>query len=360
MGSIRAYETQTGRRYRVQYRTPEHRLTSKRGFRTKGEAERYLATVEVAKMRGEWVAPSRSRATVGELAEMWFGAQMQIKPTTRIGYRQALDKHILPRWGNTRLVDVSHGEVQAWVAKLSENLGPSIVRQIYLVLAGILKYAMRDNRLTRNVAEHVQLPRLVKRKHGYLSHKQVQDLAEECGDWSDLVLTLAYTGLRWGEVVALSPEHVDLARKRFDVARAVSTPGGVVTWGTPKNHERRSVPFPALLMESLQLRLASNRQLVFSAPAGGLLHAGNFRSRVFYPALERCVEADPTFPRVTIHDLRHTAASLAVSAGANVKAVQRMLGHASAAMTLDVYADLFDDDLDEVAAALDRHARNVG
>ena len=53
----------------------------------------------------------------------------------------------------------------------------------------------------------------------------------------------------------------------------------------------------------------------------------------------------PTFPKLTVHDLRHTAASLAVSAGANVKAVQRMLGHASAAMTLDVYADLFDDDL---------------
>ena len=57
-------------------------------------------------------------------------------------------------------------------------------------------------------------------------------------------------------------------------------------------------------------------------------------------------------PRATPHDLRHTAASLAVSAGANVKAVQKMLGHASAAMTLDIYADLFDDDLEAVATAL--------
>ena len=65
----------------------------------------------------------------------------------------------------------------------------------------------------------------------------------------------------------------------------------------------------------------------------------------------------PTFPRITPHDLRHTAASLAVSSGAHVKAVQRMLGHASAAMTLDVYADLFDDELDAVAAALDRAKR---
>lgn len=64
--------------------------------------------------------------------------------------------------------------------------------------------------------------------------------------------------------------------------------------------------------------------------------------------------SDPTMPRVTPHDLRHTAASLAVSSGANVKAVQRMLGHASAAMTLDVYADLFDDDLEAVAQAMSK------
>jgi len=59
---------------------------------------------------------------------------------------------------------------------------------------------------------------------------------------------------------------------------------------------------------------------------------------------------------MTIHDLRHTAASLAVQSGANVKTIQRMLGHTSAAMTLDVYSDLFDDDLDAVSAALNRAA----
>ena len=66
---------------------------------------------------------------------------------------------------------------------------------------------------------------------------------------------------------------------------------------------------------------------------------------------------DNTFPIVTPHDLRHTAVSLAVSAGANVKAVQRMLGHANASMTLDVYADLFDEDLDGVADRLDTAIR---
>lgn len=78
----------------------------------------------------------------------------------------------------------------------------------------------------------------------------------------------------------------------------------------------------------------------------------NAGSGWFAGAVKRACEEDEEFPRVTLHDLRHTAASLAVSAGANVKAVQRMLGHASAAMTLDVYADLFDEDMDSVAVAL--------
>lgn len=72
----------------------------------------------------------------------------------------------------------------------------------------------------------------------------------------------------------------------------------------------------------------------------------------FMGAVKRARKADAKFPEITLHDLRHTAASLAVSAGANVKAVQRMLGHASAAMTLDVYAELFDEDMDAVARNL--------
>ncbi|WP_415880987.1 tyrosine-type recombinase/integrase [Mycobacterium intracellulare] len=107
----------------------------------------------------------------------------------------------------------------------------------------------------------------------------------------------------------------------------------------------------------------------FTDQRGAVLRNSNYRSRVFEPAV-RAVQAaaaaqrarevatageasTPEFPTITPHDLRHTAASLAVSAGANVKAVQRMLGHAKASMTLDVYADLFDEDLDAVAANLD-------
>jgi integrase len=87
---------------------------------------------------------------------------------------------------------------------------------------------------------------------------------------------------------------------------------------------------------------------VFTAPNGGTPRNTNFRSRVLLPAAALVGLAG-----VTPHDLRHTAASLAVAAGANVKAVQRMLGHASASMTFDVYAGLSGDDLDAVATRLD-------
>lgn len=98
-------------------------------------------------------------------------------------------------------------------------------------------------------------------------------------------------------------------------------------------------------------------ELVFTDMRGGVLRNSNYRARVFTPAVAACQMTDPSFPTITPHDLRHTAASLAVSAGANVKALQRMLGHAKASMTLDTYADLFDADLDGVADSLDAAIR---
>ncbi|WP_052226506.1 tyrosine-type recombinase/integrase [Microbacterium mangrovi] len=149
----------------------------------------------------------------------------------------------------------------------------------------------------------------------------------------------------------------------------MTEPGGRLVYGTPKTHTRRSVPYPALLSPVIDWQRAERApdDLLFRSPENEPLRNANFRQRVLEPAIERIqsgyttsagdrIPPDPTFPRITPHDLRHTAASLAISAGANVKAVQRMLGHASATMTLDVYADLFADDLEEVSNALESAA----
>jgi integrase len=164
---------------------------------------------------------------------------------------------------------------------------------------------------------------------------------------------LAYTGLRRGEAAALRVRRVDLLRRRIEVVESVTEVGGQAVTGTPRTHQRRSVPLTRSLVEPMTRQLAGKGpdDLVFTSPTGGVLRNGNFRHRVFDSAAESV-----GLTGVTPHDLRHTAASLAIAAGANVKAVQRMLSHASAAMTLDVYAGLFGDDLDTVADRLDQAA----
>jgi len=160
----------------------------------------------------------------------------------------------------------------------------------------------------------------------------------------------AYTGIRWGEAAALRVGRVDLERRRLSIDEATAEVGDKVIFGTPKTHTCRVVPFPAFLAGPLTELIAGRGpdELLFTAPGGGVLRNTNFRSRVFEHA-----KADLGLGALRIHDLRHTAASLAVAAGANVKVVQRMLGHASAAMMLDVYAGLFSDDLDDVADRMD-------
>ena len=181
-------------------------------------------------------------------------------------------------------------------------------------------------------------------------------LACEISPYGSVVRFLAYTGLRWGEMAALRVDSFEMLRRRVNVRDAVAEVKGRIVWSTPKSHERRSVPFPQFVSEELAALMVgkSREDLVFTAPDGGILRVSTFRPRTFAPAVRRLVAADPDFPWVTPHDLRHTAASLAISGGANPKAVQTMLGHQSAVLTLDTYADLFPDDLELVSTALDK------
>ena len=145
-----------------------------------------------------------------------------------------------------------------------------------------------------------------------------------------------------------------MLRRRVNISRSVTESGGLV-WSTPKTWERRSVPFPAALPDELSaLMVGKGREdLVFTDMRGGVLRNSELACSCVRACRREVPEIRRVVPEITPHDLRHTATFSPVSAGANVKALQRMLGHARASMTLDVYADLFDDDLDEVAASLD-------
>lgn len=218
------------------------------------------------------------------------------------------------------------------------------------MLAAILDDAVKDRRLPVNPVRGVDLPWKTKKPHMFLSHEQIRDLAD-CSKYPVLIRVLAYCGLRWGEVTGLRVQDVDMIRRRLNINQNTVDVGGKIKVGTPKSHERRSVPFPEFLAPAIG-ELCKNRHredLVFPNDDGSYLRHINMREHKSW--LGSAVITSGV-SRVTPHDLRHTAASFAVSARANVKAVQRMLGHSSASMTLDVYAKFFDGDLDGVAIAL--------
>lgn len=355
MASIEAYETKSGRRWRVRYRKPDHSSTDKRGFRRKRDAEDWAARTLASINDGLYVDPQAGLRTVGQLASGWLAAKrVSVKPsyyeTLMIAYRT----HVEPLWGARSVKSLTRGEIQEWAGALSSQKSPSVVWRAMGILKGICDDAVKDSLILRNPCNGVSLPRKTRRRHRYLTMGQLLEVASCSGYYEPLILTLGLCGLRWGEATSLTCGDIDYEKRRIIVARTVSRVGGAMVESTPKNGHARQVAYPRAL-ESYLKRLTDGRdddELVFRHPVtGGYIKRGHGPTSPGSWWYAACREAG--LEPMTLHDLRHTAASLMVSSGANVKAVQRQLGHSSASMTLDVYADLFDDDLDSVVDAMD-------
>lgn len=361
MATIEEYTARGKTLYRVRYRTPDRKQTSKRGFTTKRDAREFMHGIESSKSQGTFVDPADSKATIGTLGAAWLAGQSHLKPSSLRPVESAWRLYVEPQWGRRSIGTIKHSEVQSWVTKLTPELSPTSVLRIYGVLAAVLDSAVRDRRLPSNPARGVNLPRKTTKRKTYLTHEQVARLSAAAGANSVLVEILAYTGLRWGEMTGLRVRDVDTMRRRLNVHENAVMVGSTVYVGSPKTHASRSVPYPAFLAGEMHKRVMErpSPDSILFGDGFDHLRLPNSRDGWFAASVKRARASDESFPHVTPHSLRHTAASLAISAGANVKAVQRMLGHASAAMTLDVYSELFDDDLNAVADALDQARSKV-
>lgn len=354
-------------KWRARYRDSRNKEYS-RHFDRKIDAQRWLDSVITAKHTGTYVNPDLGKVTIQEWSVKWIQGQQHLKPSTLDRYAGIVRTHILPQWGHVPLSNIVHSDVQTWVSGLSVRHSASTARKAHRVLSLMLKWAVADGRIARNPADGIGLPRERAAERIYLSHQQVAALARACGtptgitatrrdrrphpsaDYELAVLFLAYTGVRFGELAALRIRRVDLDSRTVLIADSVTSVNGVLKWGTPKGHEARRVSLPRFLTERLATHLdgRDRDELVFTSPLGEPLRAGNFRRDVFTPAA-KAIGLQGLVP----HGLRHTAASLAIAAGADVKVVQQMLGHKSATMTLDLYGHLFNDRIGTVADALD-------
>jgi len=154
-----------------------------------------------------------------------------------------------------------------------------------------------------NPARGVSLPRKGKKEHVHLRHNQVATLSQNCGDKGSLVLTLAYTGLRWGEAVGLRVKDLDTARHRLNVRWNAVRVGGEIVIGTPKSHERRSVPFPEML-SALRTDAAESKQpdhLLFGNGTS-LLRTPTTHDGWFVVGVLQAQKIDPALTRITPHD----------------------------------------------------------
>ena len=369
MASVVKYTTSKGeRRYRVRYRKPDGTQTDKRGFLRKVDAENWAAEhVTVAKAQGTFIDPQAGKRLVGDLYEQWLTERRPFwKPVTTANIENAWRVHVEPKWAGYRIGDVTRGDVQEWIGGIIERSGRPSVGRPFGILSGVCGIAVRDKLIPANPCDGVELPKLPSRKERrvYLTIPMLLAFADEaanCRVLGDerraLVLLLGFCGLRWGEAAGLRAGDLDFDRGVLHVRRNLVYVNSQVGWaeGTPKSHERRDVPMPRVVMDAL--RAVCGRRgpddRVFRDAHGGPLRKQSLArgSGWWVRTLTRLGWKRDDWP--VPHDLRHTAASLAVHAGANVKALQRMLGHRNASMTLDVYADLFDSDLMDVARLLD-------
>jgi len=356
MATVRRYQTAAGERWEVRYRQPNGATSRKRGVTTKRDASVWASKVETSKVEGAYVSPARGRVTVGDLSVGWLARQEQtLSPSYYRTISYAYGKHVRPKWAGVAVNRVDSLDVKAWAASITRNgSSATVVNRAVGILAGILDDAVEHRALACNPARRFkrgEKPKKSPKRHIYLTEEDVCRLAEESGRHADLVLTLAFTGLRWGEAIALTVADIEFLKRRISVHRNAVLVGQDFEVGQTKDKENRTVPAAASVLSRLAARCdgRSASDLLFPARGGAYLKRPSSDSTGWF---NRAVERAQV-QTITPHDLRHTCASLAVSAGANVLAVSRMLGHKDPSVTLRIYADLFDSDLDVVAVNLD-------
>ncbi|MCV7214717.1 site-specific integrase [Mycobacterium crocinum] len=360
MATIEKYGTSSGAtRYRVRYRTPDRRQTDKRGFRTKRDAEAWANQLEVDKRRGAYVAPAAGRVQLGEYAREWLGSKHKLKPSTRARYQAVPDTFIADH-AAVAIGDVSRQLVREWVADLSRTHAPASVHKAIGVLRQVLAMAVAENRLVMNPVDGVELPSVESVEQRFLTLEQLHSLAAAAGEHRPLVYVLGTCGLRFGEVAELRWRDLDLQKLQIRISRSVTLVENKFVVGTPKNGKGRTVSLPAFVADLLVP--GEPDALAFPDSQGGHMRGANVRRRWWSDAVAAAelfphIEKNSAGELVTVcdfklHELRHTAASLAIQAGANIKSLQNMLGHESAALTLDRYGHLYGSDVEAVGVAI--------
>ena len=293
-----------------------------------------------------------------------------LRASTRNNYENVIHNHVLPEIGKISLHKLSQNDLQQFYGRLKKNgrkrlteqygagLSDRMVRMCHAVCRSALERAVRDDLLRTNPAIGCKLPPKKAKEMQVLDREELQKflIQAQADGYYELFLLDICTGLRRGELIALQWEDLNFETGVLTVNKQAYTVNGELQIIPPKTKAsvRKLVLPPAVLAVLREYRKKVDSRWMFPSPvkADRPITPGVARRRL-QTILER---AD--CKRVRFHDLRHTFATLALENGMDVKTLSAMLGHVSAATTLDIYTHITSDMLSEAAAKIDRGLGN--
>lgn len=336
----------------------DRRQAKRRGFKTRRAAQEVLDNVRVSARQHTYVAPTQQ--TVSDFLDEWLvSMEPALEATTHESYARNISLHVKPTLGGLKLQQVDAGSLNRLYAALLRGgrvdgkggLSPRSVRYIATILHSAFGAAVKWDRLVRNPADAAEPPSARRAKASAMKTWTATELrdflrAEKDDRHHPIWLFLATTGCRRGEALGLRWVDVDLGRGTATIRQTITVvKGRLHRSNTTKTGDTRVVRLDAGTVAGLKAwkkRQAEERLqrggapadegLVFAMPDGAPIHPNSLSWR-FEQSLRR-----HGLPRIRLHDLRHTWATLALTEGVHARVVQERLGHSSISVTLDIYS----------------------
>lgn len=362
MATINKYETSSGEtRYRVLWRDPSGKQKSK-SFVKWAKANDFKISLEHSLREGCYVEPSK--ITVREFIEDWFTLHKKgLQYKTIQGYEYNI-KYINSILGDKYLQRLTPGDIEDMYKKLS-HLSGKYLQEIHATLNIALKHAVKKRLLSVNPCTAVTRPKSIKYEASFIG-------PEDVGKYLDLfrnswafpaVLLALFCGLRRGEVLALQWSDISYKNNQLKVYKSVIDVENKRELKAPKNNKSRTVDIPPgviNLLKQHKKKQLENKLLLGESryhdseyivrEDDGTLPAPGYLSRFFMRRIN-----SSGLPHIRFHDLRHSAASLMLLEGANLKTVSTILGHSSIGVTADIYAHVIDRAKKEAAKSLEKY-----
>lgn len=299
------------------------------------------------------------RRTFGELVEEWWAARSpELKDNSLLAYRHILRNHLLPRFQAWSITDIRPQHIERFKGDLLRTLAPATVTQYLNLLRQIFNTAIRWHWLHRNPVSAIPMPKGHTAERDFLTPDEARQLIRSAKtEWRAFFHFALVGGMRVNELLAARWAYLDWEKAQYTVRDGMSKRR---TLSTPKSGHRRTVDLTAACMEDLKsyktwhaaeaLRRGwPDPEWMFPRRTGAVRSPGTFNRHVIHPSLRAA-----GLRQMGAHALRHTAASLLISAGASPKRIQAQLGHADIGTTLNTYGHLFESDWEAVAEKVDQ------